>query len=102
MEAGAPVTRRIQPARLERTRRDTAAWPRQDRARERVVDGRSAGWCGQRGRHGLGELSYFIRGRVGWVRCALCDVTHGRIRRLTHVTDRRDLRQLGLRNGLVG
>lgn len=28
----------------------------------------------------LGELSYFLRARVGRAHCALCDVTHGRVR----------------------
>ena len=28
----------------------------------------------------LGELSYFLRARVGRAHCALCDITHGRIR----------------------
>ena len=28
----------------------------------------------------LGELSYFIRARVGLAHCALCEVTHGRVR----------------------
>jgi hypothetical protein len=28
----------------------------------------------------LGELSYFVRARVGRAHCALCDVTHGRLR----------------------
>jgi hypothetical protein len=28
----------------------------------------------------LGELSYFLRARVGLAHCSLCDVTHGRIR----------------------
>ena len=28
----------------------------------------------------LGELSYFLRARIGRAHCALCDVTHGRIR----------------------
>ena len=28
----------------------------------------------------LGELSYFLRSRIGRAHCALCDVTHGRIR----------------------
>ena len=28
----------------------------------------------------LGELSYFLRARVGRTHCALCDITHGRIR----------------------
>jgi hypothetical protein len=27
-----------------------------------------------------GELSYFLRARVGRAHCALCDVTHGRVR----------------------
>jgi hypothetical protein len=28
----------------------------------------------------LGELSYFVRARVGRAHCALCDITHGRVR----------------------
>ena len=28
----------------------------------------------------LGELSYFLRARVGRAHCALCDITHGRVR----------------------
>ena len=28
----------------------------------------------------LGELSYFLKARIGRAHCALCDVTHGRIR----------------------
>lgn len=28
----------------------------------------------------LGELSYFLRARIGQAHCGLCDVTHGRIR----------------------
>lgn len=28
----------------------------------------------------LGELSYFLRARVGLAHCALCDITHGRVR----------------------
>ena len=28
----------------------------------------------------LGELSYFLRARIGRAPCALCDVTHGRLR----------------------
>lgn len=28
----------------------------------------------------LGELSYFLRARVGRAHCALCDITHGRAR----------------------
>ena len=28
----------------------------------------------------LGELSYFLRARIGRAHCALCDVTHGLIR----------------------
>jgi hypothetical protein len=27
-----------------------------------------------------GELSYFLRARVGLAHCALCDITHGRVR----------------------
>jgi hypothetical protein len=27
-----------------------------------------------------GELSYFVRARVGRAHCALCDITHGRVR----------------------
>ena len=27
-----------------------------------------------------GELSYFLRARVGRAHCALCDITHGRVR----------------------
>ena len=28
----------------------------------------------------LGELSYFVRARIGAAHCALCDITHGRVR----------------------
>jgi hypothetical protein len=28
----------------------------------------------------LGELSYFLRARFGRAHCALCDITHGRVR----------------------
>jgi hypothetical protein len=28
----------------------------------------------------LGELSYFVRARFGAAHCALCDITHGRVR----------------------
>lgn len=28
----------------------------------------------------LGELTYFLRARVGRAHCALCDITHGRVR----------------------
>ena len=28
----------------------------------------------------LGELSYFLRARIGRAHCALCDITHGRLR----------------------
>ena len=28
----------------------------------------------------LGELSYFLKARVGRAHCALCDITHGRVR----------------------
>jgi hypothetical protein len=28
----------------------------------------------------LGELSYFVRARLGRAHCALCDITHGRVR----------------------
>jgi hypothetical protein len=28
----------------------------------------------------VGELSYFLRARLGRAHCALCDVTHGRVR----------------------
>lgn len=28
----------------------------------------------------IGELSYFLRRRIGRAYCALCDVTHGRVR----------------------
>jgi hypothetical protein len=28
----------------------------------------------------LGELSYFVRARFGRAHCALCDITHGRVR----------------------
>ena len=28
----------------------------------------------------LGELSYFLRARIGRAHCSLCDITHGRIR----------------------
>jgi hypothetical protein len=28
----------------------------------------------------LGELSYFLRARMGRAHCALCDITHGRVR----------------------
>ncbi len=28
----------------------------------------------------MGELSYFVRARVGRAHCALCDITHGRVR----------------------
>jgi hypothetical protein len=28
----------------------------------------------------LGELSYFVMARVGRAHCALCDITHGRVR----------------------
>lgn len=28
----------------------------------------------------LGELSYFLRARLGRAHCALCDITHGRVR----------------------
>jgi hypothetical protein len=28
----------------------------------------------------LGELSYFVRARMGRAHCALCDITHGRVR----------------------
>jgi hypothetical protein len=34
----------------------------------------------------LGELSYFVRARFGAAHCALCDITHGRVR------ERRDWR----------
>ena len=36
----------------------------------------------------LGELSYFFRAQLGRAHCALCDITHGRIR------ERRDWRDL--------
>ena len=36
----------------------------------------------------LGELSYFLRARVGRAHCDLCDITHGRIR------ERSDWRQV--------
>lgn len=29
----------------------------------------------------LGELSYFLRARIGRAHCALCDITHGRVRK---------------------
>jgi hypothetical protein len=29
----------------------------------------------------VGELSYFLKARMGRAHCALCDVTHGRVRR---------------------
>ena len=28
----------------------------------------------------LGELSYFVKARFGAAHCALCDITHGRVR----------------------
>jgi hypothetical protein len=28
----------------------------------------------------LGELAYFVRARLGRAHCALCDITHGRVR----------------------
>lgn len=28
----------------------------------------------------LGELAYFVKARVGKAHCALCDITHGRVR----------------------
>lgn len=28
----------------------------------------------------LGELAYFLRARIGRAHCALCDITHGRVR----------------------
>lgn len=28
----------------------------------------------------IGELSYFLRARIGRAHCALCDITHGRLR----------------------
>jgi hypothetical protein len=28
----------------------------------------------------LGELTYFLKARVGRAHCALCDITHGRVR----------------------
>ena len=28
----------------------------------------------------LGELSYFVRARLGGAHCALCDITHGAVR----------------------
>ena len=28
----------------------------------------------------LGELSYFLRARIGRAHCGLCDITHGRVR----------------------
>jgi hypothetical protein len=28
----------------------------------------------------LGELTYFVKARVGRAHCALCDITHGRVR----------------------
>ena len=28
----------------------------------------------------VGELSYFVRARLGRAHCALCDITHGRVR----------------------
>ena len=28
----------------------------------------------------MGELSYFVRARVGRAHCALCDITHGHVR----------------------
>lgn len=31
----------------------------------------------------LGELSYFLRARVGRAHCDLCDITHGRLRERT-------------------
>ncbi len=36
----------------------------------------------------LGELSYFLRARVGRAHCDLCDITHGRVR------ERADWRQV--------
>ena len=28
----------------------------------------------------LGELTYFVKARIGRAHCALCDITHGRVR----------------------
>jgi hypothetical protein len=38
----------------------------------------------------LGELSYFLRARVGRAHCALCDITHGRVRERSDWRTERD------------
>ncbi len=37
----------------------------------------------------LGELSYFLRARFGRAHCALCDITHGRVRERPDWQDQR-------------
>jgi hypothetical protein len=38
----------------------------------------------------VGELSYALRARLGGAHCALCDITHGRLRERADWRDRRD------------
>jgi hypothetical protein len=38
----------------------------------------------------LGELTYFVRARFGKAHCALCDITHGRVRERRDWQEQRD------------
>ena len=66
------------PPTEDQARPTTTRPPEPDRPRDREVT-RLIGVYDADGTV-IGELSYFLRARVGRAHCALCDITHGRVR----------------------